>query len=155
MSWTYQKPEPPPKRTESDWYWFWEEGIEKPVVVEVFSGYEKNVYGKGVWWDKPIKKPSSNDFKDWNKKKPKLTKRERFWFWFGDPETNKIWPTELYYGCWKLYGYTGVWWTETIKVPSEIPEFNKLDKKSEFQRIVSQRDKPKGSAKNYRGRGIL
>ena len=40
-------------------------------------------------------------------------------YWYYNPEKNEMWPTEVYAGCWKLYAYKGLWWSEPIKPPEK------------------------------------
>ena len=66
----------------------------------------------------------------WTKEPPIIPEEgsESVYYWYYDIKEKLIWPTEVYYGCWKLHTYDGLWWDEKLE-PPEGPPIEKPVKK--------------------------
>lgn len=58
MKWTRKPPEPPPRDTGSDWYWYWADGEKEAWVTEVYYGCWQLYNNNGWWHPEPVPKPT-------------------------------------------------------------------------------------------------
>jgi len=54
----------------------------------------------------------------WSKKQPKPPDEGTVSYMYYDIKEEDMWLVKIYKGCWKLYGYEGLWWHE----PTELPQ---------------------------------